>query len=295
MSFEGHTYLPQFEGGFGAAVTLLAHGWLDSQINQDFLFRHAVWGSSFGPTPAADAAMYIDWLANHAKDGQLAERLRDARGQALQKIPPSQPFSSAISHAHLPAAPFIFGRLSEYVQQRRNEAMSLLANFDQTGVKLYRPGGTDYSRTHFAKHANGFSGGDVVRILEGAVLSADKELIEKSLELLDKQTPLYGDTVPRGAQTWEVPLHTPDILASAHMVKAYTLGYIISGKYEYLKQARYWAGRASHLSIFIRRHRAGRGSMRQFLCWVPPTGKRRSGLGVRCNGAGLFTLRLCTY
>jgi hypothetical protein len=241
VTLKGTPILPQFDGGFATAVNLLSHGWLDSQINQDHLFRHAVWGSSFPPTPAADAAMYIDWLANHAKDAELARRLSDARDQSLQKIPPSQPFSSAVSHAHLPAAPFIFGRLSEYVQQRRGEAMSLLANFDQTGVKLYRPGGTDYSRTHFEKHANGFSGGDVVRILEGAALSADNELIEKSLELLDKQTALYGDTVPRGAQTWEIPLHTPDILASAHLVKAYTLGYIISGKYEYLEQARYWA------------------------------------------------------
>jgi len=59
--------------------------------------------------------------------------------------------------------------------------------------------------------------------------------------LLDRQTALYANTVPRGAQTWEVPLHTPDILASAHMVKAYSLGYIISGRQEYLDQARYWA------------------------------------------------------
>jgi len=99
----------------------------------------------------------------------------------------------------------------------------------------------DYSRTHFAKHANGFSGRDMVRILEGAALSADKELIDNALALLDKQTALYADTVPRGAQTWEIPLHTPDILASAHMVKSYTLGYIISGKDEYLEQVRYWA------------------------------------------------------
>jgi len=233
--------VPEFEGGFAAALNLLSHGWLDSQINQNYLFRHAVWGNSFGPTPAADAAMFIDWLANHAKDAELTSRLSGAKDQALQKIPPSQPFSSAISHARLPTAPFIFGRLSDYVQQRRNEALHLLGNFDEAGVKLYRPGGTDYSRTHFAKHANGFSGGDMVGILEGAALSADKELIEKSLELLDKQTALYGDTVPRGAQTWEVPLHTPDILASAHMVKAYTLGYIISGRQEYLEQARYWA------------------------------------------------------
>jgi len=72
-------------------------------------------------------------------------------------------------------------------------------------------------------------------------LSGDKVLIDKALELLDKQTSLYADTVPRGAQTWEVPLHTPDILASAHIVKAYTLGYIISGDEKYLEQARYWA------------------------------------------------------
>jgi len=241
VALKGLPELPQFEGGFDAAVTLLARGWLDSQINENFLFRHAVWGSSFPPTPAADAAMFIDWLANHAKDDALARRLSDARERTLQKIPPSQPFSSAISHAHLPTAPFIFGRLSEYVQARYNEALHLLKNFDDAGIKLYKPGGTDYSRTHFAKHTNGFSGGDVVRILEGAALSADKELIEKSLVLLDKQTALYGDTIPRGAQTWEIPLHTPDILASAHMVKAYTLGYIISGKQEYLEQARYWA------------------------------------------------------
>jgi hypothetical protein len=75
----------------------------------------------------------------------------------------------------------------------------------------------------------------------GATLSADKKLIGEALQLLDKQTALYADTVPRGAQTWEVPLHTPDILASANMVKAYTLGYMISGRQEYLDQARYWA------------------------------------------------------
>jgi hypothetical protein len=81
----------------------------------------------------------------------------------------------------------------------------------------------------------------MVGILEGAALSGDRELITKALELLDKQAALYVDTVPRGAQTWEVPLHTPDILASAHMVKAYTLGYIVSGEEKYLEQARYWA------------------------------------------------------
>ena len=241
VDLKGLPALPEFDGGFDAAINLLAHGWMDSEINNNGLFRHAVWGDSFGPTVAADAAMFIDWLTAHTRDEKLRERLNGAKGQALSKIGPRQPFSSAVSHVRLPTAPLVFGRTYEFVQYRHNEATRLLRSFDENGIKLYRPGKTDYSRTHFAKHANGLSGRDMVRILEGATLSADKELINKALELLDKQTALYADTVPRGAQTWEVPLHTPDILASAHMIKAYVLGYIISGKEKYLEQARYWA------------------------------------------------------
>lgn len=241
VALKGLPAVPKFEGGFHAAVDLLAHGWLDSQINHDGLFRHAVWGNSFPPGPAADAAMFLDWLANHSKDEELHQRLNDAKGQSLAKIPRGQPFSSSVSHARLPAAPFVLGRTSEFVQQRHSEALRLLTDFDTDGVKLYRPGKTDYSTTHFAKHANGLAGRDMVAILEGAALSADGALITQALELLDKLTALYADTVPRGAQTWEVPLHTPDILASAHMVKAYTLGYILSGNEKYLEQAKYWA------------------------------------------------------
>jgi len=240
-ALKGLPAVPRFEGGFNAAVNLLAHGWLDSQINQNGLFRHAVWTEKFTASPAADAVMFIDWLANNTVDEKLRERLENAKSRGLERIPSGRPFSSSVSHAHLPTAPFILGRTFEFVRQRHDAALGLLKNFDADGIKIYSPGKTDYSRKHFAKHANGLSGRDVVSILEAAALSADKNLINEALQLLDKQTTLYSNTVPRGAQTWEVPLHTPDILASAHMVKAYTLGYIISGKGKYLEQARYWA------------------------------------------------------
>ena len=51
----------------------------------------------------------------------------------------------------------------------------------------------------------------------------------------------FRNTVPRGAQTWEVPLHTPDILASAKLLRCYTLGYELTGNSDYLAQAKYWA------------------------------------------------------
>jgi len=241
VQLRGLPAVPTFAGGLDSAVTLLAHGWLDSTINEGGIFRHAVWGESFKAAPAGDAIMYIDWLANQARDRNLVRGLVKARDLAVTKMPPGQPYISTVSHTRTPTAPFVFGGIYPYVQQRQEEAKELLRHFDDKGIKLYRSGNVDYGKTHSAKHANGLAGVDVARILEAATMSADPQLIAQGLALLDKQTALYANTAPRGAQTWEVPLHTPDILASAHMVRAYTLGYILSGKQEHLEQARYWA------------------------------------------------------
>lgn len=47
--------------------------------------------------------------------------------------------------------------------------------------------------------------------------------------------------VPRAAQVWEVPVHTPDILASSDACEAYLEAYEITGKKPYLDKAVYWA------------------------------------------------------
>jgi hypothetical protein len=47
--------------------------------------------------------------------------------------------------------------------------------------------------------------------------------------------------VPRAAQVWEVPVHTPDILAAADAVDAYLEAYRFEGREEDLHYARYWA------------------------------------------------------
>jgi len=48
-------------------------------------------------------------------------------------------------------------------------------------------------------------------------------------------------TVPRAAQVWEVPVHTPDILAAADAIDAYIEGYWFSGDARWLAEARRWA------------------------------------------------------
>jgi hypothetical protein len=77
-------------------------------------------------------------------------------------------------------------------------------------------------------------------LLEAAVFSGDRDLLDAAVQRL-RAMDKFKNGVPRGAQTWECPLHTPDILASAQMVRAYTLGYELTGDPDLLEQARYWA------------------------------------------------------
>ncbi len=224
-----------------AYLKLAAAGWLDSRIREGNLYRHAYW-PGFGPQPAADAAVWMEWIAAHIRDSQTARRLRQAAQEAIAIVPKEQYLFSRVSHVAFPVAPLIYGAVPESVVSARHSARDLLRSFQPDGTVLYnpRPGGPDYARTHWERTANGLTAAVLVRLLEMAMYSGEKELIAEAIRRLE-QFKRFDNTVPRGAQTWEMPLHTPDILASAHIVKAYVLGYELTGNPEFLRRARYWA------------------------------------------------------
>jgi len=244
VGLRGLPDLPEFEGGFDAATRLLAHGWLDSAARQDSQWRHAVWPNAFGPQPAADAPAFMERLAQdlEAADPALAGRLDRAANRGLEGLPDGSAYRETVGHVVFPVPPLLFGRIDPYIEQGVAHARNLAREFDEKGILHYhpRPGKPDYASTHWADHANGLAAPAVHSILAAAALSGDDTLLRDGVRLLDALS-MYDHTVPRGAQTWEIPLHTPDILASAHLVEAYTLGYELTGKSEYLDRAKYWA------------------------------------------------------
>jgi hypothetical protein len=241
VALRGLPPIPQAGVQWDRYLVTAATGWLDSAIRVDGRYRHA-WPGSFAPQPAADAAMMMDWLALQTDDIDLRGRLRSAARGALAEVRAEESLTAAVSHVRSPAPALVYGHAAVNAARARQAARHLLTRFEPDGSLHFRKssGGRDFGKTHFAPDANGLTARAVAAVLEAAMFSGDDELTDQGLRVL-RALGKFANTVPRGAQTWEIPLHTPDILASALLVRAYTLGYELTGDAHFLEQAQNWA------------------------------------------------------
>ncbi len=232
---------PEIPGGASAYLELAARGWLDSDIRDGDRYRHAAPGFPSGP--AADAALFMDWLAGRVGDPALSNRLSAAAAGALSQVPPLRYNHATVGHVRTPAPALVYGAVAANLEQAETHARALLGRFEADGFIRYQPspGGPDYGRTHWAPDANGLTAAVVATLLREAAFTGRRDLIEAGLRHLRALLARYADSVPRGAQTWEIPLHTPDILAAAHLVHAAVLGHELSGDARLLEAAEYWA------------------------------------------------------
>ncbi len=139
------------------------------------------------------------------------------------------------SHLRNDAAFFLNGRAANWRDVRAGEAQAIVAAQRPDGSFHYDG---PFARTHFESTASGLVAERAARLLDWVALSGDPAAREAGLRSLDY---LRRFRTPRGAQTWEVPLHTPDILASAWLVRAYLRGHELTARDDYLREATKWA------------------------------------------------------
>jgi hypothetical protein len=242
IRLRGLPGLPKTGVNYQDYITTTEAGWLKSKIHVGDLYRHALAEGNFAPAPATDAAVFETWLASREKDPTLQDSLLTNAAAALARADLSSLNRSGPGHIQSPVAALVFGHLQEAVAAARTDAVNALARFDSEGRVIYHPapGGMDFGRGHFAPDANGYTASAVVTALENSAFCGDRGLIERSVAMLRRQDHFHG-SVPRGVQVWELPLHVPDIMASAYLTRAYVDGYEITGDPHLLDEAIHWA------------------------------------------------------
>lgn len=130
---------------------------------------------------------------------------------------------------------WFLGRADAWLRIRKDEARAVLREQKEDGSFRYDG---PYRRGHFEDTSSGLCAQKAMILLEHAWLTGDGTSLDAGLKALEF---LKRFRTPRGAQTWELSLHTPDILASAYLVWCCVRGYQLTGKKEHLEHARKWA------------------------------------------------------
>jgi len=199
-------------------------------------------------TPEQQTALCVQAL-----NGPL--RTADGWGHCVEDRWPRQPFAPMPSTlwrltgevpqlpklvpggAHVPneAIYFVTGRAEEWLRSHRGRVAHVLKQQQADGSFRYDG---PFARGHFENTANGICARPAVDLLEYARATGDPQALAAGLKAAEF---LRRFDTPRGAQTWEIPLHTPDQLASAYAVWACVLAYELSGDKAHLAEARRWA------------------------------------------------------
>lgn len=139
--------------------------------------------------------------------------------------------------AHLPneTAWLLTGRAQAWITHLRARTEHLLRQQQPDGSFRYQG---KFQRGHYEDTASGHCARPAALLLEAALYLGDEQALKAGLKTLEY---MKRFCVPRGAQTWELSLHTPDILASAELVRAYVRGFQLTGNEDYLREARRWA------------------------------------------------------
>lgn len=150
-------------------------------------------------------------------------------------IPELKIFEPGGSHINNESIYFVTGKVKDWLNYRKKITYQTIQQQLEDGS--FRFNG-ELAKGHYENTASGFCAAKAKILLEYAKRTGDKTALKDGLKAIDY---IRHFKEPRGAQTWEIPLHTPDILASAHLVHSYVLGYELTGNEKYLTEARKWA------------------------------------------------------
>lgn len=166
----------------------------------------------------------------------------EARIQEVLNDIPDKSVLGILGGQHIPQwqSPFYLGFMNESLQGLKGVIQSYMDTQDSSGAWLFstspnggRPLGADGDQQF------GVTAQYTQLLLRYANMTGDEDVATAGLKgIAAMQT--MGE-VPRAGQTWEVPVHTPDILAAGSAVGAYLEAYKWTNNEAYIDDAAKWA------------------------------------------------------
>ncbi len=141
---------------------------------------------------------------------------------------------------------FNFGQPVASVANMSEQAARLISSQDPDGGWRFHPyiakggvfKGRDYAELGYdGQEAVGLVARRAWTMLRFGRMTGDEKAFQAGIRALRYMEKFM---VPRAAQVWEVPVHTPDILASSDACEAYLEAYRITGDRHWLDRAVYW-------------------------------------------------------
>ncbi len=193
-------------------------GLMQSQLKGDGGWAHAILPDDSQPFARTYGADYVSTVWQLS--GQLPEVPVLVRGG---------------SHLENPVAFFLTGKGQDWLDQANAEAAHLRSTQKEDGSFRYSG---KYLKGHWENTASGYCGQFVYWLFEHYRRTGNPESLAAAIKGTDYLNHFRN---PRGAQVWELSIHTPDIMGSGWCCISNVRAFEITGKAEYLRDAKRWA------------------------------------------------------
>jgi hypothetical protein len=214
--------LPKLPRSYNDTIALSIRGY-----EQVLYVKDKGWMGVKGWAPGPSPRVALHYIIASQVLGKKAP-YPDLPQRALKRIGSTRDLSLA---AHI-------GGIAQPLMDLRSNAYAVMSSQDEKGGWYFHPDAEHRRLGEPGKTTLGTVANNVAALLQAARIFHDDKLLAAGLKGLEFMEQF---TVPRGAQVWEVPLHTPDILAAAEGVDACLAGYLATGEEKHLRRAVYWA------------------------------------------------------
>ncbi len=238
--------LPAPEADWRENLELCVDAYLDVAWHEgDEAWHHTLkdnWEPRFEPLLANQLWRYSRWA-----EGDPVRQAR-ARDQVERALPRAEPMRAPHNVSLLDMA-LVRGDVAATLAGMRAAAQELMAGQQGDGSWGWTPAAvadvasfkTDERLALMGEaqdSATGYTGGKVIPLLAWALASGEPGAVAASLHAADW---CNAQRRPEGAQTWELHLHVPDVLAVPWLINVNVAAWRLSGDEGYLDQAERWA------------------------------------------------------